>query len=178
MENGKAEVLLNERAFVSQIIAALVDLTAQHGDLRFFAALPSNLNDNNYTIGMRQHKETGEKEAFIEITPNMSNVLGELEHLLGLKEKPASLPSAPTPTPVPTGEIKEINNREAIVTSDGDTINFRLGACGEAIYLYSEDMEKLTEIPTSRMHITELSQEDIDVACIAFNAIKKNPSKG
>ena len=72
------EQKLLERANVSQIIESLTKLVEKHGDMKFFAILPPNLEDNDYTIGVRIHKVTGVKEAFIETTPNMKDVLSKM----------------------------------------------------------------------------------------------------
>ena len=163
----------DERSRISEIIKVLADSLNQHGDIRFYAILSPNLEDNDYTIGMRQHKETGVKEAFIETIPAMSGMMESLlsnASMFDKEEKPSD--EKPTSQSV-TCEATEINGRAAIKTSDDEIFYCRFGGCGEAIYVTDSVGGRVTEVPTSVADSYKLHDEDVDVICAAINGIKK-----
>ena len=173
-----------KRAWVSEIITALIKLKEEHGDMRFFAALPPNLHDNDYHVGVRKHKETGVKEAFIETIPNMPHMLKGLDRLMddmgigdalaeGLVNRP-SMPEAPKPKVTCEFNISE----NKIAASDGKTYFYRHGGCGEAIYIDDVFHNELSVIPSSVENSYQLHDEDKEVICAVINGLKKNPATG
>jgi len=70
---------------------------------------------------------------------------------------------------------------EKLTTKNGNTFYYQVAGCNEAIRLYDEDDDIstfLTEIPKSDVNAYELSEEDIEVAYVAYDGIKKESSVG
>ena len=67
-----------------------------------------------------------------------------------------------------------------LTTKDGNVFYYNIAGCNQAVRLYEEDNFStfLTEIPKSDPDTDGLSKEDIEVACVAYDGIKKNPATG
>ena len=62
-----------------------------------------------------------------------------------------------------------------LTTKNGHSFYYKIAGCNEAVRLYDKEDDFstfLTEIPKSDPDVDGLSNEDIDVACTAYDGIK------